>query len=105
MHKATTRALGTGAIEANGDRGTHWAGARGHLKDKLKNVRSSASRATARCTGGAETKMSGSIELGHRNKRHGALGGTGHLVACPLAGEAHSWLGSWLGDGASSERT
>jgi hypothetical protein len=27
----------------------------------------------------AETKMSGSIELGHRNKRHGALGDNGHL--------------------------
>jgi hypothetical protein len=25
----------------------------------------------------------GSIELGHKNKRHGAPGGTGHLVACP----------------------
>jgi hypothetical protein len=56
-------------------------------------------RATARRTGGAETKMSDPIELGHRNKRHGAPGGTGHLVACPptlpLAGGASSWLG-WV---------
>jgi hypothetical protein len=44
--------------------------------------------------GGAETKMRGSIELGRRNKRHGgAPGGTGHLVACPLAGGASSWRG------------
>jgi hypothetical protein len=27
--------------------------------------------------------------------RHGAPGGTGHLVACPLAGGASSWLG-WV---------
>jgi hypothetical protein len=44
---------------------------------------------------GAETKMSGSIKLGRRNKRHGAPGGTGYLVACPLAGAAFSWLG-WV---------
>jgi hypothetical protein len=49
-------------------------------------ARSSASRATARRTGGAETKMRGSIELGRRNNRHGAPGGTGHFVAYPLAG-------------------
>jgi hypothetical protein len=34
-------------------------------------------------------------ELGRRNKRHGAPGGTGHLVACPLVGGASSWLG-WV---------
>jgi hypothetical protein len=28
-------------------------------------------------------------------KRHGAPGGTGHLVACPLAGGASNWLG-WV---------
>ena len=54
-----------------------------------------ASRATARHTGGAGTKTSDSIELERRNKRHGAPGGTGHLVACPLAGGASSWLG-WV---------
>jgi hypothetical protein len=47
---------------------------------------------TARRTGGAETKMSVSIELGRRNKRHGAPGGTGHLVACPLTDGVTSWL-------------
>jgi hypothetical protein len=37
--------------------------------------------------------MSGSIELGHRNKRHGApAGGTGHLAACPFTGGVTSWL-------------
>jgi hypothetical protein len=40
-------------------------------------------------------KTSDSIELERRNKRHGAPGGTGHLVACPLAGGASSWLG-WV---------
>jgi hypothetical protein len=40
-----------------------------------------------------EAKKTHSIGLEHRNKRHGAPGGTGHLVACPLAG---------LGDGAWS---
>jgi hypothetical protein len=39
--------------------------------------------------------MSGPIELGHRNKRHGAPGGTGRLAACPLAGGAPSRLG-WV---------
>jgi hypothetical protein len=55
-------------------------------------------QATARSigrTGGAETKTSDSIELERRNKRHGALGGTGRLVACLLAGGASSWLG-WV---------
>jgi hypothetical protein len=56
-----------------------------HMRTFSLDARSSASRATARRTGGAETKMSGSIELGHRNKRHGAPGGTGRVVACPLA--------------------
>jgi hypothetical protein len=46
-------------------------------------------------TGGAETKTSGSIGLERRNKRHGAPGDTGHLVACPLAGGVSSWLG-WV---------
>jgi hypothetical protein len=58
-------------------------------------ARGSASQATARRAGGAETKTSDSIELERRNKRHGASGGTGHLVACPLAGGASSWLG-WV---------
>jgi hypothetical protein len=50
----------------------------------------------ARRTGGAKTKTSGSIELGRRNKRHRALGGTGYLVECPLlAGGVTSWLG-WV---------
>jgi hypothetical protein len=54
-----------------------------------------AGRATARRTGGAETKTSDSIELERKNKRHGASGDTGHLVACPLAGGASGWLG-WV---------
>jgi hypothetical protein len=33
--------------------------------------------------------------LERRNKRHGAPGDTGHLVACPLAGGLSSWLG-WV---------
>jgi hypothetical protein len=45
--------------------------------------------------GVASAPAPGSHELGHRNKRHGAPGGTGHLVACPLAGGASSWLG-WV---------
>jgi hypothetical protein len=40
-------------------------------------------------------QSSDSIELERRNKRHGAPGGTGYLVACPLAGGASSWLG-WV---------
>jgi hypothetical protein len=49
--------------------------------------------------GGAETetKMSAPIELGHRNKRHGAPRGTGGLVACPLAGGACSWRAVAMG--------
>ena len=58
-------------------------------------ARSFASRVTERHTGGAETKTSDSIGLERRNKRHGAPGDTGHLVACPLAGGASSWLG-WV---------
>jgi hypothetical protein len=58
-------------------------------------ARSSASQATARRTGGAETNTSDSIELERRNKGHGTPGGTGHLMACPLAGGASSWLG-WV---------
>jgi hypothetical protein len=53
------------------------------------------SRATERHTGGAETKTSDSIGLERRHKRCGAPGDTGHLVACPLAGGASSWLG-WV---------
>jgi hypothetical protein len=41
--------------------------------------------------GRRETKTGDSIELEHRNKRHGAPGGTGHLVACPLPGGASSF--------------
>jgi hypothetical protein len=53
------------------------------------------SRAAERRTGGAETKTSDSIGLERRNKRHGAPGDTGHLVACLLAGGFSSWLG-WV---------
>ena len=58
-------------------------------------ARSFASRAAERHTGGAETKTSDSTGLERRHKRRGAPGDTGHLVACPLAGGASSWLG-WV---------
>jgi hypothetical protein len=42
-----------------------------------------------------KVKTSDSIGLERRNKRHGAPGGTGRLVACSLAGGASNWLG-WV---------
>jgi hypothetical protein len=75
-----------------------------HAHASPLGARSFASRATERHTGGAETKTSDSIGPERRHKRRGAPGDTGHLVACPLAGGASSWLGAWLGDGASSGR-
>jgi hypothetical protein len=64
------------------------ASTRTHTSSALSSLgaRSFASRATERRAGGAETKTSDSIGLERRNKRHGAPGDTGHLVACPLAG-------------------
>jgi hypothetical protein len=40
-------------------------------------------------------RTSDSIGPERRHKRRGAPGDTGHLVACPLAGGASSWLG-WV---------